>query len=78
VKPKGSTQADSLIRTLRAYFIEARGATLPQQQAGYMSATLSLPLPTQYLANREETIYGLRKLSTNLHSMRYFNHIMVK
>jgi hypothetical protein len=43
-----------------------------------MSATLSLPLPTQYLANREETIYGLRKLSTNLHSMRYFNQIMLK
>ena len=32
---------------------------MPHQQAGYTDAILSLSPPSQYLAKREETIYGL-------------------
>ncbi len=52
------TEADRVIRTIRANFIEARGVSIPHQQAGYMRAILSLPSPTQNLAKWKETIYG--------------------
>ncbi len=52
-------EADSLIRTIRAKFIEARGINISHQQAGYMRAILSLTSLVQSLARWEETIYGL-------------------
>jgi len=38
---------------------------MPHQQAGYTDAILSLSPPSQYLAKREETIYGLRCCAPN-------------
>jgi hypothetical protein len=57
-KPQGSTQADRVNRTIRANFIEARGSNIPQIQAGYMEAILSLSLVSRNLAKWEETIYA--------------------
>jgi len=62
-KPKGSIKTDRLIRTIRAYFIEARGHNMPHQQAGYMRAILSLSTLTRNLANWEETIIWVTALS---------------
>jgi hypothetical protein len=52
--------ADRSIRTMRAYFIEARRALPLHQQAGYTTAILSLSRQPRGLANWEETIYGLQ------------------
>jgi hypothetical protein len=51
-------EAARSIRTIRANFIEARGALALHQQAGYTDAHLFLSRRARGLAKREETIYG--------------------
>ena len=43
---------------------------MPQQQAGYTDAILSLSPTSQHLAKREETIYGLRPAQRGLPTRR--------
>jgi hypothetical protein len=49
-------KTDVSMRTIRAYFIKARGI-IPHQEAGYTEAILSLSSSEKALAKGGETIY---------------------